>query len=157
MIEKEKEDKAVGAATGEMEGKEAIMKMPKKEQIALPGCTAEGIVYILECLTCRHQGRKRQYVGETSRSGYQRGKEHRREVEKEVATHPMTLHFQEEHSGNQQETVFRIISKHYTPLERQVIESVVIEEVAAEKEECLNLKSEWGGSKLPRIAASRPK
>ena len=64
MIEKEKEDRAVGAVTGEMEGKEALMKIPKKEQVALPGCTREGIVYILECLTCRQQGIRRQYVGE---------------------------------------------------------------------------------------------
>lgn len=47
LIEKEKEDRAVGAVTGEMEGKEAVMKIPKKEQVSLPGCTREGIVYIL--------------------------------------------------------------------------------------------------------------
>ena len=68
VIEKEKEDKAVGAVTGEMEGKEAIMKMPKKEQIALPGCTREGIVYILECLSCRHQGIKRQWISKRKRT-----------------------------------------------------------------------------------------
>ena len=98
VVEKEKEDKAVAAVTGDVEGKEGQMKISKKEQIALPGCTREGIVYLLDCLTCRKQGIKRQYVGETPRSGYQRGKEHRREIEKEVAMHPMTLHFKEEHS-----------------------------------------------------------
>ena len=77
-------------------------------------------------------------------------------MEKEVATHPLTIHFHEEHSGKVQETVFRIISKHYSALERQVMESVVIEEVAARKEECMNLKSEWAGSKLPGLAVTKP-
>ena len=58
-------------------------------------------------------------MGESSRSGYQRGKEHAREVDREVVTHPMTQHFIEDHSGQQQETVFRIVSKLYSPLERQ--------------------------------------
>ena len=57
-----------------------------------------------------------------------------------VVTHPMNIHFSEEHGGHEQETVFRIISKHFSPQERQTTESVVIEEVAARKEECLNMK-----------------
>ena len=37
------------------------------------------------------------------------------------------------------------------------MESVLIEEVAKNTEECLNLKSEWAGSKLPVLAVTRPK
>ena len=33
----------------------------------------------------------------------------------------------------------------------------MIEEVAGKPEECLNLKSEWAGSKLPGISVSKPK
>ena len=55
VIEKEKEDQAIAAVTGQTEGK---VNIPKKEQVALPGCTREGIVYILECLTCQREGRK---------------------------------------------------------------------------------------------------
>ena len=57
IVEKEKEYQAIVAITGQTEGKVTIAK---KEQVALPGCTREGIVYILECLTCRKEGRKRQ-------------------------------------------------------------------------------------------------
>ena len=42
-------------------------------------------------------------------------------------------------------------------LERQIMESVLIEEVASNAEECLNMKSEWAGSKLPGLAVTRPK
>ena len=72
-------------------------------------------------------------------------------------THPMTLHFLEEHNGVQQEVILRILNKFHTALARQVAESVMIEEVAGKPEECLNLKSEWAGSKLPGISVSKPK
>ena len=106
------------------------------------------MVYALDCNVCREQGTRRQYIGETSRSGYQRAKEHRREVEEGIATHPMVIHFQEEHYGEAQETIFRLLSKHRLALERQVTESVRIEDAAANPLESLNLKNEWGGSKL---------
>ena len=79
---------------------------------------------------------------ETSCSGYQRAKKHQREVLEGMATHPMNLHFIEEHQGIRQENIFRIVSKHWTALERQVMESVRIEELASKQEEALNLKSE---------------
>ena len=39
----------------------------------------------------------------------------------------------------------------------QVMESVWIEEMASRTQESLNLKSEWGGSKLPGLHVSKPK
>ena len=63
-------------------------------------------------------------MGETSKSGYQRAGEHSREVEEGKSTHPMNVHFKEEHQGLRQETLFRQVSKHQTALERQVMEYV---------------------------------
>ena len=91
------------------------------------------------------------------RSGSQRAREHRREVEEGIATHPMVIHFQEEHHGQAQETIFRLLSKHRTALERQITESVKIEDAAANPLESLNLKNEWGGSKLPGLLVARHK
>ena len=71
--------------------------------------------------------------------------------------HPMVIHFEEEHNGVQQVTLFRITGRHMTPLDRQVQESVNIEERARRSEECLNLKKEWAGSKLPVITIQKPK
>ena len=69
----------------------------------------------------------------------------------------MCVHFHEKHEGEAQETIFRLLSKHRTALERQVVESVRIEEISGNPLESLNLKSEWVGSKLPGLLVARPK
>ena len=51
----------------------------------------------------------------------------------------------------------RVTSKHLYALERQVRESINIEKSARNSEECLNLKNEWAGSKIPGIKVTRPK
>ena len=56
-----------------------------------------------------------------------------------------------------QEILMRVISKHITPLDRQISESLNIAKASTKPEECLNLKSEWGGSKLPSLLVSVPK
>ena len=74
-----------------------------------------------------------------------------------VATHPLVTHFEEEHEGQPHQVLMRILSRHLTPLDRQVRESLNISLAAKQEEECLNLMSEWGGSKLPNLAVSVPK
>ena len=39
------------------------------------------------------------YIGETSNSPYQRGREHLQEIKSGKKTHPMVLHFHEVHEG----------------------------------------------------------
>ena len=39
-------------------------------------CDRESVVYKGTCLTCRDEGKNSVYIGETSRSGYVRGKQH---------------------------------------------------------------------------------
>ena len=51
----------------------------------------------------------------------------------------------------------RITNYHKKPLERQVLESLRIEEGSAVQEESLNLKSEWAASKLPGMKVYLPK
>ena len=93
---------------------------------------------------------KERYYGETSRSPHQRGNEHKRDIAQGVATHPLVAHFREEHDGVTQEILLRVLSWHMTPLDRQVTESLNILRAAKYPEECLNLKSEWGGVKTTR-------
>ena len=45
----------------------------------------------------------------------------------------------------------RIVTKHMNLLHRHIFESVEIERGMADPEACLNGKSEWGGSKLPKL------
>ena len=72
----EEEDRAMAKVSGEA----PKYSPPKGTSSSLPGCTTEGLTYVIECMTCRKRGIKRTYVGESSRSPYQRGKEHQREV-----------------------------------------------------------------------------
>ena len=89
IAEVEKEEAALT-----MVGKGNCLPKPikKEDQVALPG-----VVYALENRNCREKGIRRQYIGETSRSGFQRAKEHNREVEEGIITHPMAIHFLEDH------------------------------------------------------------
>ena len=74
-------------------------KRNKEDKTALPCCTGEGVNYVLECVRYRREGRVRRYHGETSRSTYEKGVEHLKEVDEGVSTHPMVIHYWEEHSG----------------------------------------------------------
>ena len=53
--------------------------------------------------------------------------------------------------------MMRVLSRHLKALERQVRESVLIEKEAEIEKECLNLKSEWAGSKIPGLRVFNPK
>ena len=135
-------------AQGQEEQKTATW--PREDTRSLPGCTSEGCNYVLECLHCRNEGIKRRYYGETSRSPFQRGNEHMREISDGLASHPLTIHFREEHGGRQQEVLMRILSRHISSLDRQVVELLNILKASRTSEECLNLKSEWGGVNTAR-------
>ena len=110
-----------------------------------------------ECMACRKLGTKRMYIGETSRSPYQHGKEHNKEVKEGMLDHPMVQHFWEDYGGMEQEIMFRVLGRHIKALDRQVHESVLIEKISETVSECLNLKSEWAGSKIPGLRDSNPK
>ena len=64
---------------------------------------------------------------------------------------------EEKYKGEEQGLLFRILTKHQTALDRQVVESIIIKEVAAEPETCLILKIEWADSKLPVLLVTKPK
>ena len=113
--------------------------------------------YILECITCRKEGVRRAYLGETSRSSYQRGREHIKKILKGMATHPMIIHSLEEHGGEAQPVLMRTLYSHLTAMDRQVQEYLNILQEARKQGQCLNLKSEWAGPKIPGLQVSLPK
>ena len=118
-----------------------LPKPAKQDTVAAPQCTTEGVGYTLECWTCRLEGTIHRYIGETSRSPFQRGKEHDQEIKDGKKTHPMTIHFLEAHNGQQQEVLMGVVKKAATALERQVWESVTIDS-QPDPSLCLKLKSE---------------
>ena len=119
-----------------------VVTFKPEDKRALPSCTGEGTNYFIECSACRKKGEIKQYLGETSRYRYQRGLEHMKEIEEGIATHPMVIHFWEDHSGRRQECLMRILSGHLTPLDRQTTESVNILEAGRTPGRSLNLKTE---------------
>ena len=99
------------------------------------------------------------YWGESSRSAYQRGREHQKEIDDGSISHPLVAHFWDQHNGEKQQVIMRIITKHRTALDRQVSESARINECmrSTDTDTCLNLKTEWGGSKVPDLGVTIPK
>ena len=110
----------------------------------MPKCTTEGIGYYIECWQCRLLVKMFRYIGESSRSAHQRGKEHMREITKGKKTHPLVIHFLEEHNGSRQEILPRVVGLFRTPLERQVWELVEIDSTMAKlgHTHCLNSRIE---------------
>ena len=53
--------------------------------------------------------------------------------------------------------MMRVLGRHIKALERQLQKSVLIEKLAEKEEECLNLKSEWAGTKIPGLRVNNPK
>ena len=129
----------------------------REETIALPQCTREGVGYVIECWPCRLQGLKFRYVGETSRSAYQRARDHAREIQSGKKTHPLVEHFMEHHQGVTQEVLFRTLASFQTALQRQIWESVEIDSTTNSIgfQACLNHKTEWGSSKDPALVPRR--
>ena len=76
---------------------------PGTEEVkAVPKCNLEGAGYVLECCSCKRGCKVAKYVAKTSRSPYQRGREHHKEIAEAKKTHPVVLHFQESHKGIRQ-------------------------------------------------------
>ena len=125
MLKAEQEEEAL-KMVDKFTAKGEIPKRRLKARISLPSCTSESVNYVLECFTCRKGGERRTYYGETSCSPYQRGTEHLREIEEGVLSHPLVLHFWEEHLGKRQPVMMRVTLAHLKPLNREVTESANI-------------------------------
>ena len=69
----------------------------------------------------------------------------------------MIIHCIEEHGGKVQPTLMKILSIHLTAMDRQVQESLNILEEARKAGQCLNLKSEWAGAKIPGLLVNLTK
>ena len=77
--------------------------------LAAPKCTTEGVGYLVECWPCRQVGNEYVYVGESSRSGYQRAKEHLQEITLGMKTHSIVIHFEEVQQDQHQNILMRVV------------------------------------------------
>ena len=139
-------------------------------------CTKRSLVYETWCETCKRtelekidmeeieeEEKKRKkaemkvhkYVGETARSAFERGLEHRNALEKLDEDSHMLKHIANYHKEMEVEDVkfgMRVVSFTRTALERQVLESVKIQE-ERERNWIMNSRSEYSRSTIPRLTA----
>ena len=139
-------------------------------------CTKRCIVYETWCLTCEMREISRiedeeedekvrrekirnfkryKYIGETSRSIYERGLEHDRDWKELKKDSHMVKHFfdvHEEEEAEEMEFGMRIVNACRSAFNRQISESVEIQN-NKDKHHILNSRSEYNRCALPRLTA----
>ena len=127
-------------------------------------CRKEGACYTIECKMCDAVGNKTKYIGETSRSPYERMSEHMKLFHGQKEGDPDTgkassvlwLHSRDAHGGEMtgDDWKSKIISSHRTALNRQVTEAILIQEIDNEVN-LLNSKNEFGANTLGELAITK--
>lgn len=122
-------------------------------------CRTEGTCYEITCQICEKEDKRTIYIGETSRSTYERMAEHfwlfkskkEGDVDKGESNSVLWNHSKTHHSSTMKTTDWRveIKSAHRTPLERQITEAVRI--AREPRTNILNSKNEFGANNLAEI------
>ena len=90
-----------------------------------------------------------QYWGESSRTGYLRGKEHWANHNKKTDDSPLHKHDLIHHQGVKGNYHMKILQKHNKPLDRQMHEATLIE--CSKANILMNSKGEYHGARVPRV------
>ena len=122
-----------------------------KDEDSMGCCRTEGVTYSILCLGCLRDGLKAEYSGEISRTLYQRGQEHLRDLDDKLDESPLWKHCVSQHNSTVQEFQLKLLSKHKTAFTRQIAESVHISH--GKRDMTLNSKAEWMGSTIFAKAA----
>ena len=152
---------------------EATMKGEKKK---FKSCYQRSVVYETWCNSCKEKNerentkesdatsdkRKRisepeiksiyKYIGETSRSTFERGTEHKKDLKYRREKSHLLRHCVEKHPEEDPDKVdfrMKILSSHKSAFERQIREAVLIESNAGEYS--LNSKLEYSRSNIPKM------
>ena len=115
-------------------------------------CRRRNILYRTSCLECKEKGKDTFYIGESSRTSYERGKEHLRDFQTMSEESHMFNHHQEEHKDkeNHVEFAMKIEKSHFSAFRRQVHEAVSI--MRNQEKNLLNSKLEYNRCILPRLS-----
>ena len=122
-------------------------------------CRRRNIVYKTECRDCKGEAGERSkkkdtlYVGETSRTGYERGQEHQRDAKSKAKTENshIRIHQVEAHGGETGNGFsMKVVRGHKSALARQVHEAVLI--ANCQSQNLLNSKAEYNRCIIPRLA-----
>ena len=108
-------------------------------------CRSEGILYKIECRKCKGEDKDIKYIGESSRTSYERFKEQIDGAKNNDKRNPLHKHNINEHNGEKQEFMMTVLQTFKKPMNRQVAEKVRIEKESSSSR-VMNSKSEWGGA-----------
>ena len=100
-------------------------------------------------MRCKEAGKNVQYLGETGRTGYDRGREHLLMMEKKNRESPMVEHGEDCHQGESLLFEMEVLEIHPTPLQRQTREQFLIS--TAKPGTTINRKGEWGQNLPPKL------
>ena len=115
-------------------------------------CFKRNILYETSCNICMREGKVEKYVGETSRSGFERGGEHVRDCKKKQEDSHMWKHMETVHGGvSTPDFSFKVVKTFQSALMRQVAEAVRIEKVG----KVLNSKGMYNRCSLPRLTVQQ--
>ena len=107
---------------------------------------------------CEKESSSSKYVGQTSRSAFERGSEHLKGLIDKNENSPLYKHAAEEHNSDFIEFKMKVLKKHYSAFSRLIHEAVLIERIAANPMiSVLNSKSEFGRVSLPRLTLNDEK
>ena len=117
-------------------------------------CRSESVVYEIRCSLCEKRGKRKVYLGETGKSGWERGEQHWRGWRKKEKNSCLWKHNINDHDGKlgeeEEGCKMKILSKPRRALQRQVEEAIrILEE---EPRALMNSKSGYGNNKIPRIS-----
>ena len=107
------------------------------------------ITYRVVCNHYTKAGRKSEYIGESSRTGYDRGADHFKALTNKDQTNPLVEHWQDSHQGVDWDFSMTIIKVHDSALQRQVAEGFAIGNFKGDT--LLNRKGEWGNNLPPKL------
>ena len=125
------------------------MKLNKGKNLK---CWTESVLYCLECELCLKAGTQAWYVGETSRSGFERGEEHNKDGLNASEYLAMVKHGWDYHQLEDDQVPqfrMRVVRSFRGALQHQVAQAIAIE--MAKPDILLNSKSEWGYPQIPRL------
>ena len=102
-------------------------------------CREKNIVYQISCMECAADRaaaadsdlakcRLAIYTGQTSRTGYERGKEHFIGLQKKNENNPLFKHASESHDNKDVQFRMKVVKRHFSAMSRLIHESVVIEQ-----------------------------
>ena len=126
--------------------------MPCKSGEDNSKCFKRNILYETSCVTCAGGGKPSRYVGESSRSGFERAAEHFSDYKNEKSDSHMLKHAMEEHPGEIRPSFkFKVTRTFQNAMKRQISEAVRIRRVENSDVTILNSKGVYNRCSLPRL------